>query len=64
MVLFEKLILQKLNFALYPLATPVSYVRILLDLWPNFESHDMVFEHATNLIGDFYEGIYLLSSLT
>ena len=57
LVAFERLMLSKLNYALYPLASPAAFVRCLVGIWPGGDNRPDLINTANDMIGVFMEGV-------
>eukprot|EP01041_Mallomonas_annulata_P007183 gene7183-14638_t len=55
LVAFERLVMSKLGFALYPLASPAAFIRYLLSVWTDGCECQYLNDTACNLVGDFFE---------
>lgn len=55
LVAFERIVLNKLRYALYPLCTPAAFIQSFIELWPHFEGRQILTETAYDLVGGFFE---------
>lgn len=55
LIAFEKLVASKLNYAIFPLASPASFIRDLIFVWSDNAVHEQLIDTANILVGDFFE---------
>mmetsp|Transcript_27814 Transcript_27814/g.28061 ORF Transcript_27814/g.28061 Transcript_27814/m.28061 type:complete len:447 (+) Transcript_27814:91-1431(+) len=55
LILFEKLVISKLGYLTFPLASPVTFIRYLLSLWTDGSDYPYLVTTACDLVGEFFE---------